>query len=359
LFNIDLFNAPAGSGKTYGLVTKISNLASDQHYILVCQPTIKLVEDTASSLELRYPEVPLKVIHGENTKGSIKALNSYLLTGGPKAQVVFITQTAFDRMASDFRKGDWHLIVDEIPQIADVYTKALTINHNVISNFIKIVEGAAPYAKLEITNASKLREIAQNKKKDAVWAILQPLANRLLSKHWESYVLRSSYENLLKGTGVDKQLTVFFLMKPTVFDGFASVTIAGACAKETLLVQCWSKLGIEFRDVKDLPLRYDTHQNGQELTISFAFDELWSKSLANKNEGKVLKAMEAAVRHEFESDPFLWSANKGAEGLFEGSGNACQLPHAPHGLNEYQVYSNVAVQRFIGFNSLSFLHVGR
>jgi hypothetical protein len=40
-------------------------------------------------------------------------------------------------------------------------------------------------------------------------------------------------------------LTVFGLLQPTIFGGFASVTLMAACLEETICYRYWSQLGVE------------------------------------------------------------------------------------------------------------------
>ena len=91
-------------------------------------------------------------------------------------------------------------------------------------------------------------------------------------------------------------------------------------------------------------LRYQTHPNGELLTILYGIEQDWSKALRDKFDGKILAAMVSAISARFGSTPFLWNANKDvSEDLFPSCPHSCRLPHSPHGLNEYQDYDNVMV----------------
>ena len=94
-------------------------------------------------------------------------------------------------------------------------------------------------------------------------------------------------------------------------------------------------------EAADCDLRYNQHENGEELSILWAIEHNWSKWLMNRREGQVLRMMEEAVLKEFGGADFLYAQNKG-HNLFKGIANATLLPNAPHGLNQFQHIANVA-----------------
>ena len=194
------------------------------------------------------------------------------------------------------------------------------------------------YDLLTIDDDEQLKTIAENKHSDEVWDEFKELAYTLLSPRWDSYVGRKSYENLIDGGG--SKLTVFSLLRPDIVYGFRSVTLAGACFKDSLLYRYWSKRGIGFTQTTKLNLRYNQHENGDKLTILWAVEQDWSKWLSKQKDGQVLKMIAEAVRNEFCGSNFLFAQNKGDD-LFRGIKNAILLPNAPHGLNNFSHIGNV------------------
>ena len=132
------------------------------------------------------------------------------------------------------------------------------------------------------------------------------------------------------------------------------MTLAGACFKDSLLYRYWSsKLGVRFVRAASHDLRYEEHENGEELTILWAIQKNWSKWLMGQKEGQVLKMMEEAVLAEFgKISSFLYAQNKGHD-LFRGIETAHCLPTAPYGLNSFQGVRDVA---FLPARNLSPAH---
>jgi len=234
------------------------------------------------------------------------------------------------------------LVVDEIPSVTHCFDQNLTENHKILTSFIdRLPVVGTPYDLLTATDVDQLEAIAKNESDDVVWENFKDPANILLSPRWESYVDRKAYEELIIGSGSRNKLTVFSLLRPEIFEGFRSVTLAGACFEDTLLYRYWSKMGVKFKEAANIDLRYVKHTNGDELTILYAVPQDWSKWLAKQKEGKVLRLMEVAAIKEFGEAEFLYAQNKGHD-LFKGISNAIQLPYAPHGLNNFQHIPDVA-----------------
>jgi hypothetical protein len=115
-------------------------------------------------------------------------------------------------------------------------TKILTESHKFITSSIgRSPVPGTPYDLLTVTDTKQLEAIADNEHDDAVWANFKDLANTVLSRRWVSYVDRQAYETLVNGGGSKSKLTVFSLLKPSIFEGFRSVTLAGACFRDSLL----------------------------------------------------------------------------------------------------------------------------
>ena len=243
----------------------------------------------------------------------------------------------------DFGRDRWHLIVDEVPNVTRCFDENLPERHDIITSLIDASPGTdAHYDLLTADDVEGLEAIARNKHRDAVWEKFKELANTLLSPPWDSYVDREAYDKLVNGSGSRRRLSVFSLLKPDIFEGFRSVTVVGACFKDSLLYRYWSsKLGVKFVPAANDNLRYEQHENGYELTILWAIEQNWSKWVMRQKEGQVLKMMEEAVLGEFGNSSFLYAQNKGHD-LFRGIKNAECLPNAPHGLNSFQHIRDVA-----------------
>ena len=339
---IQYVDAPAGSGKTFGLTDKIGDLTSAGDNVLVVQPTVELIRQTVAVLKERYPYIYVKEIHKDNSFSPVSDATKYLFEHRPEPHALFITQSALERIKAAFKREYWHLIVDEIPQVTRFFDETLAVNHTIITDHVRtkfLSDGG--YDVLSVHNFNALDNIARNSDEDKIHGEFKELANSLLSDHWQNYVDPLTYTNLLENIGVRRRLTVYSLLQPSLFYGFKTVTIAGACFRDSLLFRYWSTLGVTFIEAAKTNLRYKEHRNGNELTLLWAVDPPWSKWLGSQKEGKVLQMMEEAALKEFGEAEFLFAENKGCK-LFEGVANAHRLPNDPHGLNTYQHIQNVA-----------------
>jgi hypothetical protein len=189
------------------------------------------------------------------------------------------------------------------------------------------------YALLQVTDEGRIRAIAENKSEDKALGLVQKLASRLASPHWQNYVLSDGYKRLLSAKDESAKLTVFSFLMPGIFHGFASVTIAGACFKDSLLFRSFSQKKVMFVEEADgnESLRFVKHQNGKTLTILYAIGKNWSKRLRDKDDEKALAAIAEAVTTEFAELKFVWSANKDVpDSLFGKEHRDDRLPQSPY-----------------------------
>ncbi|MBM6584416.1 hypothetical protein ILT44_29925 [Microvirga sp. BT689] len=196
-----------------------------------------------------------------------------------------------------------------------------------------------------------LGKIARNKTGDDVYKLFGGFAHRVTSKDWQVFALQDQFENLINGSKDRSKLITYSILKPSIFDGFASTTIAGACFEDTMLHRVWTAQGIDLEPVHDqlrCELRYDRHPNGHLVTIFYATEEEWSKTFRDKNVGeqKVIDQIVKAVGDAMGKKPFIWMGNndlKGSKDPFAHMANAERLPNSPHGLNQFQHFHNVVV----------------
>jgi hypothetical protein len=198
-----------------------------------------------------------------------------------------------------------------------------------------------------------LRKIARNKKGDDVLKLFEDVAHRLTSPHWDVFALQDQYQNLTQGRDERCKLITYSLLQPSIFEGFASATIAGACFEDTMLYRLWTAQGLKLEPVHDRlrrELRYDRHPNGGLITILYCTEQEWSKTFRDKMVEVDQQAIRlrdrivAVVGESFGDEPFLWMANKDlGDDLFDHKPNAQRLPNSPHGLNDFQGFHNVVV----------------
>jgi hypothetical protein len=167
----------------------------------------------------------------------------------------------------------------------------------------------------------------------------------LTNDHWDSFVNTEQFESLKAGKV--KRLSIHSILNPMMFEGFASVTMASANFRDTLLHRIWSHQGVQFEEDKELSqkLRFQEHQSGHLVSIKYVTDRAWSRNLqgtpCDTDGESVLNTTVRAVKDEFQDYPFLWQANKGiGDGVFGSNGQ--RLPNVPHGLNDYSEYDRIA-----------------
>jgi hypothetical protein len=341
--HIRYLSAPAGAGKTHAIQTECYRLVNDGEFVILCQPTKRLITETASGLSDRFPDIHYHVIHEDNCKGTVSgSIIEYFTRPFPDPHVFIVTWEAFQRLKFIPNRKDWTLIVDEIPQAYDCFDEVLPNTHHLVTDHLRTYTDSGQYALLGCANPRAIRKIAENKGGDKALSVFQKLAVRLDSDHRLSYVDTRAYQRLLSPGVQSTRLTVFSFLKPSIFAEFKSVTIAGACFEDSILYRSFSNKGVRFTKAQELTqaLRFTEHQNGRQVTILYAVDQSWSKRFRDSDDGKVWSKLIDAVIAEFDTETFVWSANKDISDNIFGHSN--RLPQSPHGLNSFSHINNVA-----------------
>jgi len=189
-----------------------------------------------------------------------------------------------------------------------------------------------------------------------VYKVVAGTIGRLLNPHWLNYVNTEQYERLRRGE--TQTLAIHSILSPAIVEGFAGVFMTAANFEDTALYQLWS----EWNGAEDAPLasqpsfirddaflnslRFQSHQNGELLTIHYGMEMTNSKEKLKDGVTEADKRTNRdrlidSAKRLFGDDPVLWQANKSYNGNPFG-GNATRLPNVPHGLNDYADYHNIA-----------------
>lgn len=345
---ISYVSAPAGSGKTYSILNHIAaGIDSGSNYILA-QPTIALSHETMTDFRKRFPHIAVTTINSDTASGSVrKRLVDYMKAPYPEPHILFTTWAGISESPSLSNRSNWKIVIAEIPVVERMFDRPLPKGHAVITNHLLMIpEGKYARLAIKAEHEGHIRQLAENRCKDDMHEVVRDLANTLYSEHWESFVNHGSYNNLLSNAGMNR-LQVHSLLKPSVFNGFKSVTIMGACFEDSLLYQTWSK-EVGFVPL-DLPLRYNEHQNGRNLTIRYCFNGSFSK---HKLKGeKVQERILSAVDSVYSGSDYCWSANKDWKGpQLPGT----RLPNVSNGLNGFQDFRHVV---FLSANNAKPPHI--
>lgn len=350
--NIKYVSAPCGSGKTHSALNyAIKSTNSGEKYLFV-QPTVDSINQSVAHCQQSDPSVRIRQIHGEtSSSGVIADINKHLKYTNPEGEIVFITHSAFMQVTDWTMRSDWHVIWDEIPQVDSLFEGQLPESHGILTNLIAesdepLVDGI--YRQIYAKDADAIGRIASNQRGDEVWNLFRDVAGKIASRHWKCYVNAKQFSDITQRHQPHKIL-IYSLLQPSLFSGFASVTIMGACFEDSVLYHMWSELGFNFvpHPVIQSGLRLNKHTNGNLLAIKYATTAPWSKtfratSLVDGEGANVLDGIVRRITEELAGKNFVWMGNRDIDdGIFGNAG--CRLPNSPHGLNNYQQFHDVAV----------------
>lgn len=359
---INYVNGLCGSGKTYAIVRKASNIANRGGKVLLVQPTVDLINETVRNEFAQTNIKPLVITSETNPDGVISAIVGHMKSTKPETgEVLIITHAAFFKVPYWHNAQDWVVMIDEIPPIENGFDISLPDTHEIMTNDIEIADKSHPeYWRIEAkAGTNHLQTIAANPRRDDVYKYLQPLAARIVNPAWHVYVAAKHYDALTTSaltatTEYSKKLIAHAVMQPSVFDGFQAVYIAGACFTESMMYILWSTTNeknpngfVTFVDKTDtFGLRYTDHGNGHLMTIKFAVPGRWSKYRRDKtaktidgSQKTIGKAFVDGVESDLNGAKAIFWANKDIEATINLE-NAETIPHVPHGLNEYAHIDN-------------------
>ena len=343
--NFYYVDGPCGSAKTYAAVRHAHRLARLGKKILICQPSIFLINQTLADLASLTPEVRFRAIHGETSDRVIGDIIEHLKHTALDGEILLVTHAALMLLPYVHRRQEWHVIMDEIPQCDWCSEFNVPDTHRLITDCFDVDAEAASLADNRYVRAVpkdhfRLEQMARNRNCDQVFDIFQQAANKLISPHWSAYVLDDQYTSLVNGVGEKRKLLAFAHLKPSLLDGFASSTVMGACFRQSVMYQLWSAAGVQFRPHKLITkgLRYKEHSNGHLLTILYATEQDWSKNYRDKalTDGVTVQdRVVQRVAETFANVEFAWMGNRDVpDDIFKGRGQ--RLPNSPFGLNCYQ-----------------------
>lgn len=363
LQRIHYLDALAGAGKTYRLCHYAHQRVLRGGKFIIAQPSKLLIDNTVRDEFGRLSEIPLRAIHSGNSDSTIASIVAHSKAAGDGGEVLIITQQALLRLPYFERKNRSILIVDEIPQVDAFADFNLPETGECLFPLLTAeCSDDSPYALLQpVDDAARtaLAAMGENKHKDDGWKLFQEFCQRVVSPHWDTWVLDRQFQEMRSGDKGRQLLQAFSLLKPSIFDGFGQVIMAGACFEESLLHLRWKSQGVDFRPM-DLPLRYDTHEGGDLITINYVSDEQWSKRFRSRavdeseNAETVLVYVRRCVEEAVGDQPFLWMGNNDLPNNFFRAPGARRLPNSPHGLNDFQDFHTTAVLSALNPTSCQF-----
>ena len=283
---IKTVDALAGSGKTFAAGKYSARTARLGHKTLFVQPTKDLISETIKDIRKHSPDIRLTAIHSGTTENVLATIVQHTKEASEHAgEILFITHASFLRLPYFHNAAEWHVIVDEVFQADQGFDFNMPYTHGLITRAFEVVPHNAEYGRVIPSDLSYLDTVSRNRLGDEMYTKLSTFAATVQSPHWETFVLDSTYQRLIREERSGKsKLLAFAVLQPSIFEPFRTVTVMGACFKESMLYRLWTNQGVRFETHRaiELQVRYTTHPNDHLLTILYLFDGAWSKNQRNK-----------------------------------------------------------------------------
>lgn len=280
---IQYVSGPCGSGKTHSALNYAMESTACGDKFLFVLPTMDSIDQCVAHCKKTNNLVRITRIHSQsNSSGVVADINKHLKYTNPEGEIAFITHSAFMQVTNWTMRSDWHLIWDEIPQVDCMFEGQLPETHGILTDLIAecdepLVDGI--YRRIYAKDTDAIGRIARNQRGDEVWKLFQKVAEKIASRHWKCYVNAKQFTEIV-GDEQPHKVLIYSLLQPSIFSGFASVTIMGACFEDSVLNHLWSGIGFKFvpHPVIQSQLRLHQHTNGNLLTIKYATEAPWSKA---------------------------------------------------------------------------------
>lgn len=346
-------DAICGAGKTEAAIRHaIHGVSRFESKFVLMMPTIPLINQTAKRFrELGYTD-DLTVIHGENDDAGV-AKRIHTFFDMPDARGILLVTFAAWRWVKRRKLVDWHLIVDECPQVfhtSSINSKSirdLILPHLEISpvqtsrySAVSIHKGSGPAIKA-LWNDSRV---------DQAVRCLADTAE-CLNLGMKTYVTSVNFESFRAGKS--NSVTFYHVTPPTAFKGFKSVTIMGANFTHSELYQLWGHWGVRFMKIdgfKSQPAMSSIHPEavGRSLDIHYLCEDYSAQF--KKRHMPILEAeFRRAVFSVFGTQKFIFTTNTSDDQrLLQGFANGEYVNPKAHGQNSYRHIDCAAI--FAHFN---------
>jgi hypothetical protein len=343
--SIFAISAPCGWGKTTKLVRKSFELGKTEK-VLFAQMTR---DSNCETLEnFVTPEMAddcsFEIINGDTYEEMVIRTIKARLDPVSDPGVIHCTQAAVFCLGAFYGRHSTHLILDEIPQLVQSITLNLNRDCKALFDCIRAEPYGPHYVKIHVLDHGKLKKIAINKAgQERALKTGVPISREreklsevawiLWNSHaWDVWAVASVYENISE----QEKITFTAKLRREVFEGWASITIAGARLKKSFFF-------LEFGDRDfDLIEHIETKDFSNAL-ICYGVNRHWTKNFANKiHDGKShLQILAEAFEKRVANGNFAWAANKSVGDSPFQSEDAIRLRFVPNGHNDLRDIRNI------------------
>ncbi len=345
--NFFLASFPCGSGKTYSTIAHAVKLSSVNERVVISQPTIALLNETIGDKRFNLYRKKISIVHGKDGYGRVGERVSECLTNADRGTMLFQTHSSLLNVEYVPPNQSWHLFLDEVPEIT--YCAQIPVDAKHHAEFLELLSfGKQVGYYAELKPNALIKAVYSNEKRDIYWnnEAIQKLVSRIMSRHWAVYCDLADHKRFVDGKS--EWITIYGILKPTVFEGFKSVTILGASIEESLLHKIWSSSQVNFEEHPTIKPSCGKHANSHLLTINYCIEQNFSKNARDKitsfihedEQINLIDLMMVLVKAYFPNPKeYLWAANNDIpDNTLPGERISC----ISHGLNSYQHVTKLA-----------------
>jgi hypothetical protein len=313
-------------------------MAQERRRVLILQPTIELIERTIERELRTRPNAPTHyVFHGGTVHNrSVAAeLSDFSRGADIDGSLVFATHQVLPHIPFLAEKHLWDVLVDEELQSHQCHSHDIPETHHLITDYLELEPFNSIYSRVKVKDVGEAKKMAKNVRGDELLETFRGVAQLLTNRHWDSFVNAQTYNDLINGRR--SALTIHSVLRPSVLEGFNSVTMASAKFRDTMIYQLWSRDEVKFKENTDIAnlLRFREHNNGSLITIKYADEKKWSRKRRtgrlnpdSKDPATIQDEIVRATIAALGESPFIWQANKDVtDAIFEGEGE--RLPKPP------------------------------
>jgi hypothetical protein len=345
-----------GSGKTEGAIAYMRqrcHIAGKN--ILLVQPTKRLLQQTDDRIRQLYPDQRVFLIHGSDDRADwwgqepVKARIMAFMTEERRGVVLGITHAAFLSMPSWKRTGDWELIIDEIPPADGTFQLNVPETFRWFISDFEIDQGHGSYFRLTraIGRQRRFDDLAVNREKDDLLAVLRELYARVNSRGHEVCVPRDSWLRLgmprFDADGRHGALICHWTLRPELLDVWDKPTIMGANFTNSMLHQLWQGK-VNFAPHPHIRPAFDQYPRevSERLTIRYVSERRNSVRLQERREEQFRAAINESIAEHWHDEPFLWVANTKQGDDFVVRDGGTRISPITHGRNDCRNYTRIA-----------------